>query len=220
MKYYSFGETDEINIIGENPQISTTADSLFGSAFSTVRVNYGEIPDEIPFLELKFNESAKITDLLRTYNPYFGLIVSERLKKILQTFCLPSHKFYPVNVINENEIIPYYWFNFYDNASKYLDYKNSTIEIYHKFNFKTLSIVSIESENNLQEINSNLGFERNIKLRKVSFNNDFPNYDIFSNNVLGFGYNLISENLLKSLQQNNITGFMFSEPNYEIIFES
>lgn len=220
MKYYNLTSTSDLGIVGEYPQVSTTKDSLLGSPFSTIKVNYGEIPEEIPFLELEFEKKAKTTDLLSTYSPYFGIIVSEKLKKLLQTFRLPPHKFYPVNVINKNEIIPYYWFNFYDNASKYIDYKNSIIEIYHKFNFKTLSIMNIESEENLREINSHLGFERNIKLRKISFNKDFPDYDIFMNNVLGFGNNLISKNLLKTLQEDNITGLLFSEPNYEIIFES
>ena len=132
---------------------------------------------------------------------------------------MPPHKFYPINIVSNNNIIDYYWFNFYDNASKYLDYKNFSIEIYHKFNFKTLNIVSIESEDDLQEINSNLGFEKNIRLKKVSFSKKFPDYDIFSNNILGFGYNLISEKLLKSLQENNITVFEFSEPNYKLKFE-
>ena len=59
MKYYNLTSTSDLGIVGEYPQVSTTKDSLLGSPFSTIKVNYGEIPEEIPFLELEFEKKAK-----------------------------------------------------------------------------------------------------------------------------------------------------------------
>jgi len=207
MKYYNLTTSNDLDIIGYYPQVSNTENNLFGSPFAPKRINYGEIPEEIPYLELQFNKDAKITDLLGTYNPYFGFLVSEKLQKVISNFNLPPHKFYPIKIVREGHLLTYFWFNFYDDLFKYIDLKKSTIEIYHKFNFNVLDTVSIDSEENLKKINSNLDFEKSTRLRELFFNMNFPNYDIVTNNIIGSG-NFISEILRDSLNENNITGFL------------
>lgn len=210
MKYYNLTTSDDLDSIGYYPQVSNTENNLFGSPFSPQRINYGEIPEKIPYLELQFNKNAKVTDLLGTYNPYFGLLVSEKLKNVISNFHLPPYKFYPVKIFQEDHLLNYFWFNFYDNLFKYIDFKKSTIEIYHKFNFNVLDTVPIESENNFEKVNSTLDFEKAIRLKELFFNINFPKYDIVTNNIIGSG-NFISEILLDSLNKNNITGF-FTTP--------
>ncbi|PBI83954.1 hypothetical protein BSF41_43870 [Flavobacterium sp. ACN2] len=206
-KYLDFTTSNDIDIIGYYPQVSNTENNLFGSPFAPKRINYGEIPEEIPHLELQFNKNTKVTDLLSTYNPYFGFLVSERLEKIISSFHLPPHKFYPIKIIRGDHMLNYFWFNFFDNLFDFIDLKKSTIEIYHKFNFNVLDTLSIDSEENLKKINSNLDFEKSIRLKELFFNANFPNYDIITNNIMGSG-NFISEALRDSLNENNITGFL------------
>lgn len=206
-KYLSFTTSNDIDIIGSYPQVSNTENNLFGSPFAPKRINYGEIPEEIPSLELEFDKNAKVTDLLSTYNPYFGFLVSENLEKIISRFHLPPHRFYPIKIIQEENVLNYFWFNFFDDLYNYIDLKKSTVEIYHKFNFNVLDTVSIDSEENLKKINSNLNFEKSIRLKELFFNANFPNYDIVTNNIMGSG-NFISEELRDSLNESNITGFL------------
>lgn len=206
-KYLDFTTSNDIDIIGYYPQVSNTENNLFGSPFAPKRINYGEIPEEISDLELQFNKNAKVTDLLSTYNPYFGFLVSERLEKIISSFHLPPHKFYSIKIIRGENMLNYFWFNFFDNLFDYIDLKKSRIEIYQKFNFNVLDTLSIDSEENLKKINSNLDFEKSIRLKELFFNENFPNYDIISNNIMGSG-NFISEALTDSLNENNITGFV------------
>lgn len=219
MKYFNLNISDNLDIIGVYPQISNTEKNIFGSPFSNRKVNYGDIPEEIPYLELEFNKNAKITDVLGTYNPYFGLIVSHKFKNIVSSFNLPNHRFYKANIIYQKDLLNYYWLNFHDDLRKYIDFSMTEIEIYNKFSFKILDTFILNSEATLDEVNLNLGIDESIRLKKISLKKGFPKYDIMTNNILGYGSNLISIKLMNSIKDSGITGFKFSELDYEIIVE-
>lgn len=202
MKYYSLTSTDDLDIIGEYPQASTTKDSLFGSPFCTTRVNYGEIPDEIPFLELEFEENAKVTDLISTYNPYFGLVINEKLKNIISNTTLPRHKFYPINVFCKDITLPYYWFSFYDNIFPYMDMKKSQFSIEenkHKIAHKFKS----ESFFKDKSVESLMDFNKTFRLEEIHLLENFPEYDLFEFENFTF----ISEDLIQEFRIKNITGY-------------
>lgn len=211
MKYFDLTKSNDIRIVGEIPQVSATENNLFGSPFSPINVRYDKILDKIPLLELEFEKKAKKTDLLSSYNIYFGLLISEKIKQIVSDFNLPNHKFYHLNLLkNKKNVNGYYFFHFYDNLFHYLDYKKTKIAIMHKFNFSVLDEFVLQSEEHLKEIKSSLKFEEHIRLKELHFNDTFPNYDIMTNNILGF-QTLISEKLLFALQENDITGYEVSE---------
>jgi hypothetical protein len=198
--------------IGYYPQTSVTEDNELFSPFSNVRLTLGDFPNVIPRLCLLLNKRSKITDFLDTINPPFGLIVNEKLKQLILDFKLPPNKFYTANITHKNKPLNYYWFHLFDDLSKYVDLNKTTVEIFHKFNFKVLDRVLLKSEKHLKEINSNLGFEKSVRLKELYFNNTFPKYDIFVNNIIGFE-NIISERLFNALQENNITGYEASPCN-------
>lgn len=202
MKYYSLTSTDDLDIIGEYPQVSTTKDSLFGSPFCTTRVNYGEIPEEIPFLELEFEENAKVTDLLGTYNPYFGLVINEKLKNIFSNTNLPRHKFYPINVFCKDITLPYYWFNFYDNIFPYMDMENSKFSIEEN---KQIIEHKFKSETFFKEksVECLMDFNKTFRLEEIHLLENFPEYDLFEFENFIF----ISEELLNNFKKNNISGY-------------
>jgi len=212
MKYYILTISDNLNIVGSYPQISPSDENVFGSPFSNEEIIIGEMPQYIPRIVLRFNENAIITDLLSTFNPSFGLVINERIESIVSNLNLPNHKFYPIEVFWKDDLLKYNWFNFYNNLFEYIDFDKTVIEIFHKFSFKVLDTVLLESADNFKKIKSTLGLEKRIRLKDLYFNSSFPRYDIMVNNIIGYG-NLISENLLKALQKNNITGYEASPYN-------
>jgi len=196
----------EIKEIGYYPPTSVSKDSELFSPFSNANIALGEFPNTIPLLCLTLNKKANKTNFLHTVNPDFGLIVNEKVKSMLSKFKLEEHRFYKVNIEQNNKLLDYYWFHFFDDLFKYVDFSKTTIDIFHKFNFNVLDSVFLKSEDNLKNIRSTLGFEREVRLKELYFNDLFPEYDIMVNNIIGYG-NLISEKLLNSLHENNITGY-------------
>lgn len=215
MKYFKIDESIDLDIVGAYPQVFPTENCELGSPFSNVRLIFGEIPEEIPYLELEFENGTKKTDFLSSYNTHWGIIVNYKLRKIIQKFNVPNYKFYPFILLkNKTYVKDYYLFRFYDNLFNYVDYERTKIEIFHKFNFSVLDEITLKSEEHLKEIKSSLKFEQEVRLKELYFNSNFPKYDIMINNILGF-HTLISERLLSALQENNITGYEVSE--YDIL---
>jgi hypothetical protein len=211
MKYYSLSASDNLDIIGCYPQVTNTEANLFGSPFSSTKINYGEIPDKIPLLELKFDEDSIKTDLLNTFNPSFGLVVSEKFKKNLSNLNLPNHKFYPINIIeNDSYLNGYYWFNFYVNIFPYINMEKSKFSI--EENRQKIEY-EFKSENFFKEKNTEclMHFNKTLRIERIYLLDSFPKYDLFEFE----NYILISEKLLNILQKTNIIGY---EANpYEIL---
>lgn len=208
MKYFSIGSSIDLDVIGKYPQVSPTENCILGSPFSAIRLNYGEVPQEIPYLELEFNKNAKKTDLLSSYNSHFGMIVSEKLKQVILDFNIPKYKFYPFTLL-KNKIKTqehYYLFRFYDDIFKYIDMEKSKFsmkkrEIIEEFNFKSKEFYLNKNKDIFSD------FEKTLRIEKICLLNSFPNYDLFEFESFTF----ISENLLNELKKNNITGYEAKE---------
>ncbi|MFK8299048.1 hypothetical protein ACI76O_11530 [Capnocytophaga cynodegmi] len=200
-----------LNIIGTFPQIFQTEKNVFNSVFFPTKVIYGEIPEEIPYLELEFNIKAKKTDLLSTTSPYFGLIVNRKLKSVILNFHLPSHKFYTFVLLeNKAKTEDYYWFNFYDDIFQYIDMEKSKFrmkrrDVVEEFSFTSKDFFLSKNKETFED------FEKTLKITEIHLLETFPKYDIFAFE----GKTLISERLLSALQENNITGYEVSE--YDIL---
>ncbi|MFK8264875.1 hypothetical protein [Capnocytophaga cynodegmi] len=59
MKYFKIDESIDLDIVGAYPQVFPTENCELGSPFSNVRLIFGEIPEEIPYLELEFNKKSE-----------------------------------------------------------------------------------------------------------------------------------------------------------------
>lgn len=65
-------------------------------------------PDEKDFyLSLKYK--AKRTDIIKDFFTSDGLLVSHKLKLILETFKLPEHRFYPATIVHKKIEYKYHW---------------------------------------------------------------------------------------------------------------
>ena len=149
--YFNLGTSENLYTIGSYPQISQTENNIFNSPFSTQRINYGNIPNEIPYLELEFYKNAKITDMLSSTTPYFGLIINVK---------------------------DYYWFNFYDDIFQYIDMKKSKFilkwrDFSQEFCFTSKEFYLSKEKETFED------FEKNLIIKEVYLLNSFPKYDIF-----------------------------------------
>ena len=209
--YFNLGTSENLYTIGSYPQISQTENNIFNSPFSTQRINYGNIPNEIPYLELELNKEAKKTDLLSSYNSHWGLLVNKKIKEIILNFKLPSSKFYSFTLIeNGIDIKKYYLFRFYDDIFQYIDMKKSKFilewrDIIQEFCFTSKEFYLSKEQETFGD------FEKNLIIKEVYLLNSFPKYDIFHFE----GRNIISEKLLNAFIENNITGYEVSE--YDIL---
>jgi len=172
--YFNLGTSENLYTIGSYPQISQTENNIFNSPFSTQRINYGNIPNEIPYLELEFYKNAKITDMLSSTTPYFGLIVNVKFKNILEQFNIPKYKFYPIVLFhNKINVKDYYWFNFYDLSKEketFEDFETELIikEVYLLNSFPKYDIFHFEGRNIISEKLLNAFIENNITGYEVS----------------------------------------------------
>ncbi|MDO6852609.1 hypothetical protein Q4599_03405 [Cellulophaga lytica] len=212
MKYYSIGKSNEIDIIGFYPQTKRTSKSGFyiGDYNSERQVNPGEFPDFEPNFGLDINSEAKETDVLDSASCLsFGLIISKKLKLILEEYALPPHRFYPIKVYDSIE--QYYWFHYISKIEKYIDFKSTTIEIYvNRPPFKIQEIKTFNSQEELMNFKREMSYKSSMKFKSICLTENFPKYDLFE--ITGAQYfTLISHKLMKRLKDEKITGFEYQE---------
>ncbi|MDR0799830.1 MAG: hypothetical protein LBN18_08745 [Dysgonamonadaceae bacterium] len=206
MVYYGISPSRELEIIGYYPQTTFSDNYNLGTNISHRNVIWNTFPSFVPEYKLKLNQGALVTDFIDATDLPTGIIVSEKFEKILSRFILPDTHIYPVSIDINKDILHYQWIHYINDLYPYIDFDKTTIEIFHKFNFNVLDTVLLKSEENLRQLRSSLGFEKDVRLKELYFNDNFPNYDIMVNNIIGYG-NLISERLLNTLKENNITGY-------------
>ncbi len=70
----------------------------------------GRLPDDLAFPKAVLAPRAKATDLLSTvWSGLFGLLVSDRLRAVLDRFRLQPHRYYPAPLEQRKRAIGGYW---------------------------------------------------------------------------------------------------------------
>lgn len=210
MKYYTLGISDEINVIGEYPQIEKAIDYNLSNSDSYWNVSWNKTPDFSPVYKIKIKDRAIATNLLNNLSGFYGLSVDENLKRLLKKFNLPKHHFYPIEVSCLNQRINYYWFHFVDSLLDCVDFNNTTFDFFKKSPFIIINEFQFLSFDELRNKESELNFEYGIRLKKLVLKSDFPQFDIIS--LWGITpIFLVSEKLKIELEKSGLTGFMFNE---------
>lgn len=171
--------------------------------------------DKKQFWEWKLND---VHSFIGEGSQIRGWFISEKLKKILHDFNISKPCFYyPSKLLYRGEKLDYYVFQF---AGKYIAekvrdqiiFKNSIF--FDPMNNKTVLVNSksefIEEKKRIFEKSSN--FEVGIEIKKLHIVHD---YDFFPMGTF-LKDNIVSENLKQSIIENGITGFEFSELDYEV----
>jgi hypothetical protein len=83
----------------------------YGKVFGFIGRNtlLSEVPEEKDFF-LFMKVKAKRTDVIQDFFTPQGMLVSHRLKLILEKFKLPTHRFYPATIVHKNVEYEYHWF--------------------------------------------------------------------------------------------------------------
>lgn len=218
MKYYSIGTSDDLSIIGAYPQVLKEDNYNLSLQNSYWNVSWNKIPDFIPDYRIKLNELAKPTNLLNSLSGFYGVTVDKKLKHILRAFNLPEHKFYPIVVKKDSQILDYYWFHFVNSLIPYIDFQNTLFEKHRKSPFKIIEELNITSINELHQIESELNFEQGIRLKYLKLKDNFPKFDVISLWNLT-PLILVSEKLKKTMEKSGITGVTFLEYKQLVITE-
>ncbi|MFM9943746.1 MAG: hypothetical protein ACKVQB_00795 [Bacteroidia bacterium] len=208
MKYYSFGVTNELNIIGFYPQTQRA------KGFHVDEYNFpsDSFPEFEPKFGLELNSKSIATDILDKSPLDFGQVVNDKLKSILEQFNLPPHKFYSIDV--HGSTTRYFWFHYITNFGNFIDFKMTEIEIYHSTELYLLDTVKFNSYNELMDYKRSIIMQRGKATRfgKIFLKDTFPNYDLFE--ISGASYStIISEKLKLKLEMEDITGFETLEYN-------
>ncbi len=213
MKYYNFGLTDKLNVIGHYPQTKRSKIGKYHiNAFNSERkVKHFEFPEFMPRFGIDLHPNSIATDFLdKTSALDFGLVVSEKLKDILEQYKLPPHRFYPIEVYNTYK--KYYWFHYITDFEAYFVAEDSEIEVFDSFDFSTIEVLKFTSFNKLKEYAKKMVFDINksIRFKSIYMTSEFPKYDVLE--VQGAEYlTLFSEKLKQRLDEEKITELEYSE---------
>jgi len=165
-KYYTVDIEINRKIMGDcYPQIETI--EPIDIAESLTSWNF---PESNILFEVILHKNAKITDVLSNFQTNSsGLMVSKRLKEILDNFKLMEHKYYPVKIKGHNEI--YYWLHLSDMQLSYnLDYNHSSF-YQTKYNSIQGEII-LSSFNEYEILKKKFGSSFGVRLKETTLNED------------------------------------------------
>ena len=213
MKYYTIVTSRDEKVIGKYPQVKTnTMPYEWLKPPLNSKIRYDIFLDFDKYFDIILDDDAILTAMIERVGVSWGIIINDKFKNILIQFNIPPHRFYPINVIHQGDAHQYYWFHFYINIFNYIDLEKSTFEVFNTANFKVIEELPVTSEKFIRDKQNSFAFQENMRLNKLVFNQGFPEYDIWMNNVWGFS-NLISRKLLNVLNESQITGFEYQEQN-------
>ncbi|WP_343671048.1 hypothetical protein [Chitinophaga sp.] len=213
--YYSFSPSTDINKTGIYPQaISDTKPFEWLLPPMNEQVRLDRFLTFEPDFEIILNHNAYLTDVVDRASLSFGLVVNQKVKDILTSFKLPDCRFYQIKVKQEDCLFDYYWFHFYTDLFNYLDYSETTFEIYRISDFKVMETFSISSREELQAKRKSLDFQRHIRLKKMILTAEFPSYDVMVDNVFSFS-TFISKKLKDAFIESGVTGYDIKQ--YDLI---
>jgi hypothetical protein len=217
MTYFTLSASRDEKEIGFYPQTTLAKDYNPTLDDSHRKVFWSKFPNFNPVYNLELNANAIRTDYLDAIDITTGFVISPRFKAILETCHLPPHRFYPIKVEHKGMTLDYFWFHHIADIYRHIDLMASSVTIFHKFNFKIIENLKIESLEKVKKLKSSLPFDQGMRFNEIVLKRDFPDYDVFDLTDIQF-VSLISERLLDKLQSAKLTGYQAK--SYEIIKSS
>lgn len=171
-----------------------------------------EFPHFIPKLIFELHKSAKLTDVLSdAATGGNGFIISKRLKDILASFTLMTHRYYDVKINTKNGELIYYFLHLCEpGLTKQLDYNKTEFhETNYTFRENRIKIESYERYKSLKSLDKDAKF--GVDMENIFVKEDFNQLlDLFT--FLPFTHKIfISEKLKNTIQENKITGLKLTE---------
>ncbi|QLC67554.1 hypothetical protein LPB248_14950 [Flavobacterium sp. LPB0248] len=216
MKYYFIRHSLNKRILGHYPQIKniihyyTTEEApLFIDQF-----NFGKTNLNLIISNITLHPTSKATDYIDVKGEIgflFKLLISGKLKSILEKNKTLGIQFFPCTVFKNNiEYTDYWVLNYYGINYQFLDFKNSAFFVTTKFD-KTNKL-DIDNENNFIEKQKEIakeGYPKGLLIDKIEIKkNNAEHFFIIQNTEDGIQY-IASEKLKKEIEEANCTGIEF-----------
>jgi hypothetical protein len=158
----------------------------------------------------------EITNVIPEFIPnfdHFGFIVSSRFKKVLSSFKLPEHRFYPIKMLhNKTWLDDYHWLQVACDLTEYIDYQKSEFYIRNLADplrrdlgsIKLLSKADFELKRKEVRAKNSPSFA--ISSKRIMMNNNFDkDLDFFE--ISGVNNDIfISDRLSQAIQEAKLTG--------------
>jgi len=184
------------------PAIESYENYDFKSKNSVHQIDRDEFPSFIPDIRFKLANGAKLCDLMSQATiSANGLIVSDKLKLILESLNTIPFKVYPFKLEAEGIFYNYNWIHYVWNSNiDYVDFPNTEFNI-TEFG-EIIEPVSIRSYSDLLEKQTKLGFIKMIYGNCISLKR--LEFDLFTVPING-GL-IISEKVKNLIEQSSLTG--------------
>ncbi len=220
MEWYSIRTSTDENVTGTLPQADGMKSGYNIKKNDSVwNVPNLKMPNFNPDLDYFILEKkATLTDIISVgFISASGFLVTDKVKKILDAFKLPLHKYFSAKVMYQREIHPnYYWLHFLDDNSKDIDFLKSEFELTHPLPFfRESSIILKNKEYNVISANAiaNPTFVLfPLKMKILSLNN----YDFFLFDFLYPKY-IINNLIINELKKRLVTGLDLQKLNNDVI---
>lgn len=208
MNFFLLNNANEIEITGKvYPQISSYENWCKDNYnYLTSELGPDKLPDKDIILDyLNLDDKAILTDFLSVYNPIWGFILSDKVKKVFKEIILPEHKYSKV-IIQQNKIKKnnYCWLQMVSKNSDKIMFSKSSFRLMKGLLPVTVDIRTFASVNEIFQ------FEKDNFRIKVKPNEIFIDYskiqqDIFQLRVVNFDW-IITDTVKKLIFKNGITG--------------
>jgi hypothetical protein len=227
MKYYKIKIQ---SFYGDRISSSANGKDVEDAEYYFDKIGKGQIINDAPVFDYFYLESFdkrefwewQINDVhsfIGEGSQISGWLISEKLKSILENYKIAKpHFYYSSKLLYKGEKLDYHVFQFSgDNfLSPLVDYINFNESLFfdpnQKINFQIMNMADLIFHT--KRILKESGYEIiSIPIKRLVLNNSL---DFFAMQSF-LGDNIISEKLKNAIEENGITGFEFSELDYEVL---
>ena len=203
MKYYKLSLSVEEEETGVFPQ------AQYGKRqFSKVRdMKFYEFATLDPNVELVLEEGANLTSFLSTILP-FSFVVDQKVKKILEGYNLPPHRYYSVKVMDKHTVHYYYWLHvIIDDFFDVVDMTRTVLKVQYVTRPQDIiDLLKFEDKESILKFRKRLRLGYKLKFHEIHFKDQILEYDFYQMQfVEHFGF--INDKLKKHLEEEQVTGF-------------
>lgn len=191
----------------------------FDSDVAQWKLQYDAFPDFTPeFTAVWLTEDSSLVDFVHDGNAIGGqgLLISEKVLKILQKMKLPPHRHYPLEVSHKGKTIskPYFWLQILtmDNYG-WIDFSKSAFTLKDQFDMEDGpgDPVTIKSATELKKTIGDME-DKYILFTKLTLNDQYAKapYDLFYFDRLGglaASDPIINEKLKSALKNEKVVGY-------------
>ena len=234
MKYWQLHCTDHIDGTSKGyfpynyKYHSSEVENFFNRDFEPSDFFLGNLPDfDVRLDGLILDKNVRVTDFIGIDSLLKGVCISDRVKKILEEYNLPNHRFYPVTfhqpskVEKKIELIAGYWLLHFElEFGKNVDFEksefvNDLFLLYAKDSSQIIRVNSLEEYKAVR-----LSTKKGLVATKLVLKSSFDiSLDVWSTRFLTVGGSYFSSRLIKRLKKEKITGFEVFEPKTKLVFE-